>query len=408
MRVGGAGSVLAGATLTAASALAQPAPSWEGERAIPGLDEAWVVDATGEPDWPFGAEDVAGDGAAFTAAEAAVDARSVYVARGDAALWTRVYFAGDATPPAELTVYLFVDEDQDATTGGPATAAAIDAALVTDPSPGGYEHLVAATADGAAAEVWAWDGEAWVGGERMSPASTEIGVAPDPLRLGGEEHGFLQLVVDHGTAGLDAACTATLFFRTTAGGAVRSDGDLEVGAAAGCAPRDADRDRVPDAVAPPTCARDADCPGGGICVGGECLIPVSCREDADCTAGEECAGGRCVAVGGEDCETDADCAPLVCDRGTCGPCRADVDCEDGRCAPDGTCVRTAAPPAGSGGAAGAGGTTGDDGITLEPGDEVRGGACTCGAAGSPAAGAAAWGALAALAALVGRRRRSEP
>lgn len=408
MRVGGAGSVLAGATLMAASALAQPAPGWEGARTTPGLDEALVLDATGEPGWPFGAEDVAGDGAAFTAAEAAVDARSVYVAQGDAELWARLYVAGAAAPPAELAVYLFVDEDQDATTGGPAAAAAIDAALVTDPSPGGYEHLVAATADGAPAEVWEWDGEAWVSSERVSPVSTEVGVDRDPLLLLGEEHGFVQLVVGHGTAGLDAACRATLFFRTTVAGAVPSQGDLEVGEAAGCAPRDADGDRVPDAVTPPTCARDADCPGGGICVGGECLIPVACREDADCATGEECAGGQCVAVGGDDCETDADCAPLVCDRGTCGPCGADADCEDGRCAPDGTCVHTGAPPAGSGGTPGEGGAAGDDGVTLEPGDAVRGGACTCGAAGLPAAGATAWGALAALAALVGRRRRSEP
>jgi hypothetical protein len=49
----------AGLLLVSSPALAQ---SWAGGDTTPDLRELVAVDATGEPGWPYGEEDVAGDG----------------------------------------------------------------------------------------------------------------------------------------------------------------------------------------------------------------------------------------------------------------------------------------------------------------------------------------------------------
>ncbi|MBN2197170.1 MAG: hypothetical protein JW751_30475 [Polyangiaceae bacterium] len=399
-----AGAALVGASLAMATgALAQ---TWEGGRTTPSLDEALVVDRTGETTWPFGEEDVAGDGGTFSDDEASVDVRSVYVTRGDAALWVRLYVSSDSEPGAELVAYLFLDADRDAGTGGPAVAEEVDPALTGDPSPGGYEYLIVVPVAPRPAAVWEWSGAAWTeGGVAPDAIAPEAGVDLDPILFGVRQHGYLQAAIDYGTAGLDADCDANLFFRTTATGAVASDGDLAIGELVLCAPRDANQNRVPDVVEPADCDRDEDCPGDGICVDGDCWIPVGCREPADCEPDETCRNGVCVREGGDACNDDADCAPLICDGGTCRPCSTDADCDGGRCAPDGTCVAEDSPPAGTGGRTGATGDAGAPSLTLDEEDEVRGGACTCTLPGRSAPSSAAWAALGVLAGLYLRRRR---
>ena len=53
------------------------AQSWVGGRTTPNPGEFVAVDRTGEPNWLYGAEDVAGDGLdAFSAPEQSIDIRS--------------------------------------------------------------------------------------------------------------------------------------------------------------------------------------------------------------------------------------------------------------------------------------------------------------------------------------------
>jgi hypothetical protein len=206
-------------------------------------------------------------------------------------------------------------------------------------------------------------------------------------------------MIDLGVAGFNASCSANLFFRATGGGTA-SENDLEIGEVVECVPSDSNRDRVPDVLVPPDCTRDADCPGNGVCLDGQCVVPVGCATAADCAADEDCVDGVCVVQGGADCATDADCDPLVCDGGTCTACSADAQCDGGRCGPDGRCVDGGAssPPPPSSGGAGP-----EYGLELDEGDEVRGGACKCQAPGR-AGSDGAWLSMLVGAALVLRRR----
>jgi hypothetical protein len=107
-------------TLTAALlSSAAHAQTWLPERSTPVLRELVAVDATGETPWLFGAEDVAGDGAAvFGAAEQAADVRSGYAASAGSRLWLRVYVSA-RTAPQDLRAFVFVDNDRNARAEAP-------------------------------------------------------------------------------------------------------------------------------------------------------------------------------------------------------------------------------------------------------------------------------------------------
>ena len=393
MRARGCGATLLGAFLLIATDLA--AQTWEGDRTTPELDEAIVVDATGELGWPYGTEDVAGDGTAFGDVEQSVDVRSVYVARGTGQLWTRLYVSSTDLPAAELTAYVFVNADRNTATGGPAEATTVDPALDDDPSPGGYEFLIVIPADDTRGSVWEWDGDEWQ--DTNVPASqiaTEAEIDADPLRVGASRHGYVQAVVDYGTAGLNASCTADFYFRSSAGDAVPSAGDLEVGEEMACIPEDDNHNGTPDIVEPSGCTSEDDCPGDTICVENECVLPVECTTDNDCTGNDICDNGVCREA--IQCTRDEDCETLVCEGGVCVSCTTDDDCSSGVCASNGRCEPNDQSP----GAAGSGG------IRLDPGDEVRGGACTCTLPGQRPTSHAWWAAAAVVAALW--RRRQHP
>jgi hypothetical protein len=201
-------------------------------------------------------------------------------------------------------------------------------------------------------------------------AAAETGQDGDPIQINGIAHGYLQGIVDLDLVGLTQACNANLFVRSvnTSGA---GDGDLEVGKLAPCVPADSNGDDVPDIVVPPTgCTADNQCPAGGICVNGECIVAIPCLDDADCDPADFCSpDGTCIPDPGAGCTTNADCGDLVCFDGTCSSCTLAPDlCGAGlRCAPTGSCV----VDTGTG-----------SGPPLNPGDNVQGGAFSCSA--SPA------------------------
>jgi len=361
------------------------AQSWEGGRTTPSLWELVAVDRTGEDGWPFGAEDVADDGAdRFQPPEQAIDIRTLYATTSADQFWARLYVSDATGPGGNVTAFVFIDTDRDPDTGGDAAGAELSDSFDSDASGGGYESVVAVAGNGDVDGIWEWQTDHWepLPQADVNAAEGEVGADADPIRWGGLEHGYLQCVVDLASVGLDAACDARLYARTVNDTGTVGDGDLEVGEVGPCVPGDTNSDRVPDVVIPPDgCDDDADCPGEGICVNGRCVLAPPCDADNDCDAGESCIDHHCVAQGGEACEDDGDCDGLVCDNGECRPCTdAGVDCPDGTvCAPDGRCVDEEAPPGtGGSGSGGSGpGESGEAGSLLGPGEEIEGGAGTC-------------------------------
>ncbi len=360
---------------------AASAQTWVDARTTPNLDEIIAVDETGEPNWLFGSEDVAGDGPTFQQQEQAVDVRTVYAVTDPTQLWFRLYVSSTAAPGANISGYLFVDNDRDATTGGGADAPEINATFTTDPSPGGYEFVVGV--DGAAnlPSVWQWDDaqSQYVALTLTdAEAQAEVGIDVDPIRINADDHGYLQAMVELDLINLTQACAANFFVRSTHDIPNFGDGDLDVGSVAPCVPADSDDDGVPDIIVPePECTTDAECPNDGICANGRCIIPVSCEDDADCPAGESCLDGRCVVDASGTCATTADCDELVCENEQCIACTSDGQCGAGRrCGPDGRCVD--ADPITDAGV----GDAGDAGLSVPEGAEVQGGACTCAYVGS--------------------------
>jgi hypothetical protein len=355
------------------------AQTWQGGRDSPSLSEIVAVDATGEQDWPFGREDVVGDGLdRFEQPEQNIDIRSLYAATSTQQLWVRLYVSDANAPGDNVTAFVFIDADQDADTGGTAVSAELDARFTSDSSPGGYDYVAAVDGNATVVDVWEWseqDGSYASMPAAANQAEAEVGTAQDPLRLDGASHGYLQLLIDLEAVGLTPACDAQLYARTVNDTGALGDGDLEVGQVGPCVPGDGDADRIPDLVVPSRgCDADADCPGGGVCVDGECVLAPPCVEDADCDADEICMDGMCVARGGGSCDSNADCAPLVCVGNECVPCfTSGASCPSGTvCAPDGRCV--SGQDGTSGGPLGAAGA---DGIYLEPGEEIQGGAGSC-------------------------------
>jgi hypothetical protein len=355
-----------------------PAQTWEGGRENPSLAEIVAIDETGEDDWPFGSEDVAGDGLdTFQPQEQSIDIRTAYAVAGTQQLWVRLYVSDDGPPGGNVVAFVFIDADQDADTGGSAAGVGLDPGFETDDSPGGYEYVLGIDGNGTIVDVWAWDEDQ---NEYASVASAaaqaiaEVDTAPDPLGLGGNVHGYLQGTIDLNVVGLDSSCSANLYFRTLHDTGNAGEGDLNVGQAGPCVAADSNQDRIPDLlVSEDECQSDEDCPADGVCVEGECVLAPPCRDDSDCDPGETCQDGRCVLQGGDTCETDADCGDLVCEGGECVPCTTPgVECGPGLvCAPDGRCIDASAAPPPSSGEAGAGG------IVLAEGEEIEGGAGNC-------------------------------
>lgn len=386
-------SLVAGLGLAAFSSPAR-AQTWADGRTTPRLGELVAVDATGERRWPFGAEDVAGDGLdTFGRQEQSRDLRSVYAAADAERFWARVYVSDPQAVANGLAVYVFVDSDDNTNTGGGADAVAFAAAFDTDPTPGGYDYVLGLEGSERVLGVWEWD-RANVAYEDVAleegDALAEAGVNSDPLFLNGNAHGYLQGSVDLAVLGLTPACRANVYVRSVEGMGAMADGDLDVGRVSACHPADANDDQIADIAEPDRCEADEECPARGVCVDGECVLPHLCGLDRDCDAGEVCRDGRCLARGGDDCSSDRDCNGLVCSSGECVACTMDGMCSSGRCGPDGRCTGAAAS---------------EDGILLAPDEEVQGGALTC--AWRPPVRGAGLGALlaAALAGLWAFRKR---
>lgn len=368
------------------------AQSWSTGRDTPSLSHLVALDATGELGWPFGSEDVASDGAMFAAAEQSVDLRDAYAATGDARLWLRAYVSATAAPHESLRLFVFIDADDSAVTGGSADAAEIDPELTSDPTLGGYEHALGISGDGTVIGFWSYETPTAAFVENTGgPMSVdaEAGVDLDPLRFGANERGYLQGSIALADAEVGEACDSNLFFRAL------SDigNDIDAPARVTCVSGDSNADGVPNVVET-DCDSNADCPANGVCASGDCVYPTACGDEDDCSADETCVEGRCVADGGESCDTDAECNGLVCSDGTCEPCNTSgASCSSGRvCGSDGRCVG-GAPGGGEGGAA----------ALVDADEKVKGGAFTC--ALSHRGGGTAWLlVVAGLAAFVLRRR----
>jgi hypothetical protein len=103
------------------------------------------------------------------------------------------------------------------------------------------------------------------------------------------------------------------------------------------------------------CTTDTECPGGQMCIAGQCLTPncatlgcpagmtcdpasgdcvasAACRVSSDCPSGHPCVGGQCVASG---CQTTGCPAGMACDP-TSGQC-IPAGCAVTGCAPGTVC-----------------------------------------------------------------------
>jgi hypothetical protein len=373
------------ALLIAALALAAISPAarahaqtWSSMRTGPALWQIVSIDRTGEPDWPYGAEDIAGDGPAqFAADEAGADVRSIYADADGERLWLRAYLAGSSQPAASLAAFFFVDLDAREDTGGPADADLLEPTLTDDPTRGGYERALGMRGDGTVLGAWEWNAEqrAWLAlSTRPMAIRAELGRARDPLAIGALEHGYVQLDIEHAIAGLNASCGGKFFVRTrNLAAAPRAFGDDDRAAAACRAPSDVYGDPV--VVRSFSCRADAQCPNSGRCRDGVCLFAYDCSSAADCRAGARCTVNQCVVTVDRTCTSTSECGGLVCESGACVTCLEGGSraCAAGlACSPNGSCV--------------------DPGVFAPGADEsglgkVQGGAFSCATASQASSGA---------------------
>jgi len=90
---------------------------------------------------------------------------------------------------------------------------------------------------------------------------------------------------------------------------------------------------------PPTCADDAACPSGQVCVSGSCRDSDSlCRFNYECGGGAECVDGRCLTTcgGAVSCPAGQSCTNGYCQYPT-GDCNG-VTCNAGEACTNGTCL----------------------------------------------------------------------
>ncbi len=319
--------------------------TWVGNRPGPALTEILTIDATGELNWPYGREDVAGDGLnTFTLPEQAIDARTVYVATDANRFYSRVYFSIPAAEPGNVTTFVFIDADQNTATGGIASGAELDLNATSTNS--GYEYAIKVqrTANNTTVgSLWGYNTvtQAFTQIATQAPQIvTETNFALDPIRLGVPQdiHGYIQSSVELAQLGpMTQTCQASILVRTTNQTTSLGAGDLDVGTATNCVQPAAPNPVV--VVPPPGCTTNAECPNGGICVNGDCVLAPACAVNADCGAGYICDVGRCVFVGGTQCVNSSNCDGLICQQGQCVVCLNDAACGAGFvCAPDGRCL----------------------------------------------------------------------
>ncbi len=262
----------------------------------PRLGQIFAIDITGEPGWIYGPEDVLGDGAqSFTAAEQALDLRTAYASTNGAQLWTRVYVSSTAAADPTLEVFVFIDADNDATTGGGTNSPTLSAMFTAEHSPGGYEFVLASKGDGTIAGAWKWQAPDYVPVTTTpAQASAEVGTDTDPIRIGAGAHAYIQGRVDLGLAGLTQACDAHLYIRSARDPQVS---DLDMTYATTCVPADTNGDKIPDILTGMTCTADVECPQAGVCKTGKCVLSPLCTVDADCPTGDTCGpDGYCVGT----------------------------------------------------------------------------------------------------------------
>ena len=377
------------------------AQTWSSERGRPALWQITSVDATGEPNWPYGDEDIAGDGAGtFEADEAGADLRTVYADADANRLWLRAYVAAESAPSENVVAYFFLDTDARNSTGGAATSD-LWPELEADPRFTGYERVVAASGDGALVGAWSWSAasnEWMVLATQPGEIVVEVELDVDPIRIGANERGYIQVDIDHEVSTLDSSCDGNLFVRIWHDDTpARTFGDDDDEASA-CRLA-LDRFDDPIVLREPACSEDSDCPAGGECADGVCLFTYECSGNADCPTSETCSAGECVRVVDEDCTTDAMCDGLVCVGGNCTACAQSAARACGEnlvCSPDGSCVDTDDPVG-----VPVGGISGE----IPPGN-VQGGAFTCAALrpSTRAATLAVWSLLFVLAVLGVRAR----
>jgi hypothetical protein len=356
------------------------AQTWSLKRRRPSLFEIIAVDRTSESQWPFGQEDIAGDGVSKTDAdEAAVDLRSVYADARAKKLWMRAYVAATVTPTPDSLAFFFIDSDADPDTGGSASDSQIFAAFKDDKvsSPSGYERAVEIRGDGTVVALFAWDTNKMQWAEQSDAmkmmVTGESGVARDPLRLAGDDHGYVQVELDLTVAALDDACDGTIFVRTWRDGDnKRKFGDLADAGSADCHAH-LNRFGDPDLLHSDNCTSDDTCPARGRCSQGTCLFGYECSDDGACQTGQRCQSGVCVRVLDRDCTYSADCDSLVCDDKRCVACTSSgaTACEASLvCSPNGSCLRAPKPD----------NPLTDGESAAVSGERVRGGAFACTAA----------------------------
>jgi len=370
------------------------AQSWTAKRSDPTLWQVVSIDRTGEPGWPYGREDLAGDGLAlFQQDEQSADLRAVYADADADRLWLRAFVASTSAPTAEVRAYFFLDSDARDSTGGKAQGDTLDAELGPDPTSGGYEVAVGIDGNEQVLGAWRWDTArgTWLAIADLKPQDVrvELGASVDPIQIGAARHGYLQTNVLHSISGLGASCGGTIFARTLhVAAAGRNFSDQSSQNFACRAANDGYGD--PAVLRGYDCTSDDQCPADGRCRDGICLFTYPCTDVADCRTGESCTANSCVRVVTGGCGDRGDCDGLVCQDGRCVACsetgaRA---CDKGLlCSPNGACVNPDVP--------------GNSAAT--PGD-VQGGPFSCSAAiGGTASGPWLW--LASLGLLLTRRRR---
>lgn len=348
------------------------AQTWSLTRSRPSLFEIIAVDATADELWPWGREDLAGDGdKTLRAEEAELDLRSLYASVRADRLWLRTYVTAKTQPDAKALFVFFIDTDANVSSGGKAEGM-FGFTLGPDPSAGGYERAIVVDGSRTVDSVYTWNKEQkrWDVYALRGQLVFETGVARDPLRLLGDDHGYAQVQLSLEDAGIQATCLSNIFVRSWLDAPQDNDeyGDAFTALAVSCHPR-LNRFGDPYLLGSDSCSSAATCPGAGSCLDGICVFGYECNGDDACASGQRCTGNVCVRVVDRSCSSTEDCDGLVCEASACIACSANGAgaCEEDLvCVNDGRCLDPSTP-----------GTSGGPAAVSGGGDGVRGGAFRC-------------------------------